>query len=112
MNDPYGNKLQEKYTKLYGTKNPFTAGSASTGMWRGINLWAEAVKTAKSVKREDVDAALNKAKLADGPGGGCEMVPGTWHSKMNMYIAVAKGGKYEIIEKSPGMVDPRECLKA
>lgn len=112
VNDPFGNKLQEKYTKLYGTKNPFTAGSASTGMWRGINLWAEAVKTAKSVKRDDVDAALNKAKLADGPGGGCEMVPGTWHSKMNMYIAVAKNGKYEIIEKSNGMVAPQECLKA
>jgi len=112
VNDPFGNKLQEKYTKLYGTKNPFTAGSASTGMWRGINLWAEAVKAAKSVKREDVDAALNKAKLADGPGGGCEMVPGTWHSKMNMYIAVAKNGKYEIIEKSNGMVAPQECLKA
>ena len=39
------------------------------------------------------------------------MVPGTWHSKMNMYIAVAKNGKYEIIEKSNGMVDPQECLK-
>jgi ABC-type branched-subunit amino acid transport system substrate-binding protein len=112
VDDPFGNKLQEKYTKRYGTKNPFTAGSASTGMWRGINLWAESVKAAKSVKREDVDAALNKAKLADGPGGGCEMVPGTWHSKMNMYIAVAKGGKYEIIEKSSGMVAPSECLKA
>lgn len=112
VNDPFGNKLQEKYTKLYGTKSPFTAGSASTGMWRGINLWAEAVKAAKSVKREDVAAALDNAKLADGPGGGCAVVPGTYHVKMDMYIAVAKGGKYEIIDKSSGMVDPKECLKA
>jgi ABC-type branched-subunit amino acid transport system substrate-binding protein len=112
VDDPYGNTLQEKYTKLYGTKNPFTAGSAATGMWRGISLWAEAAKAAKSVKREDVAAALEKTKLKDGPGGGCEIVPGTWHVKMNMYTAVAKGGKYEIVEKSSGMVDPKECVKA
>ena len=112
VGDPFGNKLQEKYTKLYGTKSPLTAGSASTGMWRGLNLWAEAVKAAKSVKRENVAAALDNAKLADGPGGGCAVVPGTYHVKMNMYIAVAKSGKYEIIEKSAGMVDPKECLKA
>ncbi len=112
VNDPFGNKLQEKYTKLYGTKNPFTAGSAATGMWRGINLWAEAVKAAKSAKREEVAAALEKAKLADGPGGGCEVVPGTWHVKMPMYTAVAKSGKYEIVEKSNGPVHPQECMKA
>jgi len=109
VNDAFGNKVQEKYTKLYGTKNPLTAGSAATGMWRGINLWAEAVKKAKSVKREQVAAALETAKLADGIGGGCEVVPGKWHVKMNMYIAVAKNGKYEIVEKSNGLVDPREC---
>jgi len=109
VNDPFGNKVQEKYTRLYGTKNPLTAGSAATGMWRGINLWAEAVRQAKSVKREDVAAALETAKLADGLGGGCEVVPGKWHVRMNMYIAVAKKGKYEIVEKSKGLVDPREC---
>lgn len=110
VQDPYGNKLQEKYNKLYGSKNPFTAGSASTGMWRGINLWAEAVTAAKSVKREDVAKALEKAKLADGPGGPSEVVPGSYHVAMNMYIAVAKGGKYEIIEKSGGLVAPGECI--
>jgi len=112
INDPYGNKVQEEYNKLYGTKNPLTAGSAATGMWRGLNLWAESVKAANSVKREEVAAALEKAKLSEGLGGGCEVVPGTWHVKMHMYTAVAKNGKYEIVEKSKGMVDPKECLKA
>lgn len=112
VHDPFGDKLQAEYTKLYGTKNPFTAGSAATGMWRGLNLWAAAVKQAKSVKRQAVAAALDHAKLADGPGGGCEVVAGTWHVRMPMYIAVAKSGKYEIVERSKGMVDPRECLPA
>lgn len=109
VNDPFGNKVQAKYTQLYGTKNPLTAGSASTGMWRGLNLWAEAVRQAKSVKRDAVAAALENAKLADGLGGGCEMVPGKMHVKMNMYIAVAKKGKYEIVERSRDLVDPKEC---
>ena len=112
VNDPFGNKVQEQYTKLYGTKNPLTAGSAATGMWRGINLWAEAVRKAKSTKREAVAAALETTKLRDGLGGPCEMVPGTWHVKMPMYTAVAKSGRYEIVERSPGLVDPRECVKA
>jgi ABC-type branched-subunit amino acid transport system substrate-binding protein len=109
LNDPFGNTLQEKYTKKFGTKNPFTAGSASTGMYRGLMLWATAVKEAKSVKREDVAKAMDHAKVAEGPGGGFEIVPGSLHTKMNMYIAVAKSGKYEVIEKSNGPVMPAEC---
>jgi ABC-type branched-subunit amino acid transport system substrate-binding protein len=109
VNDPFGNQLQAEYGKLFGDKNPFTAGSGATGMYRGIKLWEAAVKEAKSVKREPVAAALDHAKISDGPGGGCEMVPGTRHVKMNMYTAVSKGGKYEIVEKSNGPVMPGEC---
>jgi ABC-type branched-subunit amino acid transport system substrate-binding protein len=78
-------------------------------MYRGIKLWEAAVKEAKSVKREEVAAALDHAKISDGPAGGSEMVPGTRHVKMNMYTAVSKGGKYEIVEKSKGPVMPGEC---
>ena len=109
VNDPFGNQLQAEYGKLFGDKNPFTAGSAATGMYRGIKLWEAAVNEAKSVKREPVAKALDHAKISDGPGGGCEMVPGTRHVKMNMYTAVSKGGKYEIVEKSKGPVMPGEC---
>ncbi|HKB83678.1 MAG TPA: substrate-binding protein [Burkholderiales bacterium] len=109
VNDPFGNQLQAEYGKLYGEKILFTAGSGSTGMYRGIKLWEASVKEAKSVKREPVAAALDHAKISDGPGGGCEMVPGTRHVKMNMYTAVSKSGKYEIVEKSNGPVMPAEC---
>jgi len=109
VNDPFGNKLQAEYAKLYGDKSFFTAGSGATGMYRGIKLWEAAVKEAKSVKREAVAGALDHAKISDGPAGGCEMVPGTRHVKMNMYTAVSKGGKYEIVEKSKGPVLPGEC---
>ncbi len=54
-------------------------------------------------------AALDHAKIAEGPGGPAEMVPGKRHCKMKMYTAVAKGGNYEIVARSAGLVDPKEC---
>jgi branched-chain amino acid transport system substrate-binding protein len=114
VNDPFGNKLQEEYAKKFpGTKYPFTAGSAATGMYRGIKFYEAAVKaTNGDLKREAVSAAMDKAKLADGPGGGAEMVPGKMHCKMNMYVAQCKveGEKtrYEVLSKA-NMVDPKEC---
>ncbi|HTT40799.1 MAG TPA: substrate-binding protein [Burkholderiales bacterium] len=109
VNDPAGNKLQAEYSRLYPGSILFTAGSAATGMYRGLKLWEAAVKEAKSVKREDVAKALDHAKIADGPGGGSQFVPGTRHVKMNMYTAVAKGGTFEIVAKSNGPVMPGEC---
>ena len=50
--------------------------------------------------------ALDHAKIAEGPGGPAEMVPGQHHVRMNMYIAQAKSGRFEIV-KSLGAIDPR-----
>jgi len=78
-------------------------------MYRGLKLWEVAVKKAKKVDRETVAAALDSARIDQGPGGPAEMVPGKRHCKMNMYIAVAKNGKYEVVGRSKGLVDPKEC---
>ena len=86
----------------------FTAGSAATGMYRGLKLWEAAVNEAGGVDRDDVAAALDHASIAEGPGGPAAMVPGKRHCKMNMYIAVASNGKYDVISRSK-MVDPKEC---
>jgi branched-chain amino acid transport system substrate-binding protein len=37
------------------------------------------------------------------------MVPGQHHVRMNMYIAQAKSGKFEIV-KNLGHMDPKECM--
>jgi len=114
VNDPFSAKLQEAYSKKFpDTKYLFTAGSASTGMYRGVKFYEAAVKETKGdLAREAVSAAMDKGKIADGPGGGAEMVPGKMHCKMNMYVAQCKveGGKprYDVISKHT-MVDPKEC---
>jgi branched-chain amino acid transport system substrate-binding protein len=107
--DPFSAQLQAEYDKLYPGPVLFTAGSAATGMYRGIKLWEVAVNRAKKVDRESVAAALDSARIEQGPGGPAEMVPGKRHCKMNMYTAVAKNGKYEVVARSNGLVDPKEC---
>ena len=74
-----------------------------------LKLWEAAVKEAGKVDRDAVAAAFDHAKIAEGPGGPAEMVPGQRHCKMKMYTAVAKGGNYEIVARSAGLVDPKEC---
>jgi branched-chain amino acid transport system substrate-binding protein len=114
VDDPFSKQLQADYSRKFpDTKYLFTAGSAATGMYRGVKFYEAAVKETKGdLHREAVGAAMDHAVLANGPGGGAEMVPGYMHARMNMYIAQCKvtAGKtrYEVISKAD-MVDPREC---
>jgi ABC-type branched-subunit amino acid transport system substrate-binding protein len=107
--DPVSAKIQAEYDKEFPGKYLFAAGSAATGMYRGLKLWEAAVKEAGKVDRDSVSATLDHAKIAEGPGGPAEMVPGKRHCKMHMYTAVAKNGNYEIVARSEGLVDPKEC---
>src|SRR3954449_6219144 len=76
VNDPFSKNLQEAYSKRFpDTKYLFTAGSASTGMYRGVKFYEEAVKgTSGKLGREEVAAALDSAVLKEGPGGGAATV--------------------------------------
>jgi len=107
--DPGSAKIQAEYDKQFPGKIVFAAWSAPTGMYRGLGLWEAAVKEAGKVDRDAVAAALDHAKVSEGPGGPAEMVPGKRHCKMKMYTAVAKNGAYEIVARSKGLVDPKEC---
>ncbi len=109
VEDPFSNDLHKRYTDMFGTTNPLSAAGGSTGVYRAIKLWEAAVTEAGAVDRDSVAAALDHAKIAEGPGGGAEFVPGTRHVKMNMYIAVAENGSFKIVEKSEGQVAPGEC---
>jgi branched-chain amino acid transport system substrate-binding protein len=109
VSDPFSKALIDRYDTLYPGNAKFTAGSACSGLYRGLKLWEAAVREAGSLRQEDVIKALDHAKLAEGPGGSAEMVPGQHHVRMNMYIAQAKNGRFEIL-KSLGVIDPKEAL--
>ena len=108
--DPFSRTLLNHYNTLYPGNAQFTGGSACSGLYRGMKLWEAAVNEAGSLVQADVIKALDHAKIAQGPGGPAEMVPGQHHVRMNMYIGQAKGGRFEIA-KSLGVIDPKECTQ-
>jgi branched-chain amino acid transport system substrate-binding protein len=107
VSHPFSRELLARYNKRFPNAQMFTGGSACSGLYRGLRLWERAVKEVGSVNPYDVAAALDHAKIAEGPGGAAEMVPGQHHVRMNMYIGRAKGGAYEIV-RSLGAIDPKE----
>ncbi len=111
VSDAFSQELLGRYNKRFPGGAKFTAGSAATGMYRGLRLWAAAVREAGTLDQDAVIAALDHATIAEGPGGPVAMVPGQHHVRMNMYIAQAKNGSMEVI-KNLGVIDPQEAMVA
>jgi ABC-type branched-subunit amino acid transport system substrate-binding protein len=107
VTDQFSNALLAQYGARFPGSAMFTAGSACSGMYRGLKLWEAAVNEAGSLRQEDVVAALDHASIAEGPGGPAEMVPGQHHLRLNMYIAQAQGGTFKVV-KNLGPIDPKE----
>jgi branched-chain amino acid transport system substrate-binding protein len=97
VSDRFSKTLLGHYNDRHPGREQFTGGSACSGLYRGMRLWESAVKEAGTLRQEDVIAALDHAKIAEGPGGPAEMVPSQHHVRLNMYIAQAKNGKFEIV---------------
>jgi branched-chain amino acid transport system substrate-binding protein len=108
VDDPFSVELLNRYERLYPGSAMFTAGSACTGTYRALKLWEAAVKEAGSLNQDDVIAALDHARIAQGPGGPAEMVPGQHHVRMNMYIGRSESGTFNVV-KNLGHIDPKEC---
>lgn len=107
VSDAFSVALIADYNKRFPGPAQFTAGGACTGVYRGLKLWEAAVQEAGTLRQADVVRALDHAKIAEGPGGAAEMVPGQHHVRMNMYIAQAKNGVFQVV-KSLGHIDPKE----
>jgi branched-chain amino acid transport system substrate-binding protein len=108
VDDPFSIELLNRYETLYPGSALFTAGSACSGTYRALKLWEAAVGEAGSLNQDDVIAALDHARIGQGPGGPAEMVPGQHHVRMNMYIARSEGGAFKVV-KNLGHIDPKEC---
>jgi branched-chain amino acid transport system substrate-binding protein len=107
VSDAFSGKLLAEYSRQFPGAAMFTAGGACTGVYRGLRMWAAAVQEAGTLNQAAVIRALDHARIAEGPGGPAEMVPGQHHARLNMYIAQAKKGVFEVV-KSLGAIEPKE----
>jgi branched-chain amino acid transport system substrate-binding protein len=107
VQDPFSIELLNRYEARYPGSAMFTAGSACTGTYRALKMWESAVNEAGSLKQHEVIAALDHARITQGPGGPAEMVPGQHHVRMNMYIARSEDGAFKVVENL-GHIDPKE----
>jgi ABC-type branched-subunit amino acid transport system substrate-binding protein len=108
--DPFSTKLLAQYNARFPGAEQFTGGSACSGLYRGFKLWESAVNEAGTLRQDEVIKALDHARIAEGPGGPAEMVPGQHHVRMNMYIGQASNGRFRIV-KSLGAIDPKERVQ-
>ncbi|MBL8533935.1 MAG: substrate-binding protein [Betaproteobacteria bacterium] len=111
IDDPFSRELLGRYEKRFPGAAKFTGGGACSGLYRGLRLWASAVKSAGTLAQVAVVAALDRARIAEGPGGPAEMVPGEHHARLHMYIAQARGGRFEVV-RNLGAIDPQEQVLA
>jgi len=107
VTDPFSQALLARYNERFPGSAKFTAGSGCSGHYRALKFWEAAVNEAGSLDRDAVIRALDHAKLAEGPGGPAEIVPGQHHVRMQMYIAQARSGRFEVV-KELGVIDPKE----
>ncbi|HTK28779.1 MAG TPA: substrate-binding protein [Vicinamibacterales bacterium] len=107
--DRFSTALLDRYNARFPGASKFSAGSASTGMYRGLKLWEAAVREAGSFDQDAVIKALDHAQLAEGPGGAAAMLPGQHHLRLNMYIAQVRNGALEVV-KNLGPIDPKEQM--
>jgi branched-chain amino acid transport system substrate-binding protein len=107
LDDAPSRALLQGYNARFPGSAMLTSGSGCTGHYRALKLWEAAVREAGTVERDAVIHALDHARIAAGPGGPAEMVPGQHHVRMNMYIAQAQGGRFHIV-RNLGPIDPHE----
>lgn len=111
LSDPQSRELLQRYNARFPGSAMLTSGSGCTGHYRALKLWEAAVREARTVARDAVVRALDHARIAEGPGGPAEMVPGQHHVRMNMYIAQARGGRFRVVNNL-GPIDPNEPVVA
>ena len=67
VKDPFSTELLNRYEALYPGSAMFTAGSACSGMYRGLRLWEAAVTEAGSLNQDDVDHRARPRQDRAGP---------------------------------------------
>lgn len=69
--------------------------------YEGVHLWAEAVKKAGSLDRQNLLEALESGLSIDGPSGKVAIDKSTHHTVRNAFMAKMKDKKWSVLESYP-----------
>lgn len=98
IDTPEAKDFRAKYAAKFGVDT--VDSSIAPADYYAVLLWAEAVKKAGTVDRDQVIAALETGVSASGPNGVVTIGPKSHHAIQNVYLGEVKGGKVEILEMS------------
>ena len=98
IKSPANDAFLQAYFKRWGA-NAAPMTELGIMQYTGFQLWAEAVKKAKSTDRMKVIEALETGLSYDGPAGKNTIDPATHHNIIDVYIGVAENHKFNVVEK-------------
>jgi urea transport system substrate-binding protein len=94
-NKAFLQRFRAKYGNDYGY-----IGDLAVAEYQGIMLWAEAVRKAGKLNRDDVIKAMDSGLAITGPSGKIVVDPVTHHCVFDMYLAVAGADRtFKILQK-------------
>lgn len=96
LSNPATKAFLDRWTKKYGNTNDVHELAAAS--YQGMQLWAEAVRKAKSVKRDEVVKAIESGLSITGPGGKVTIDAQTHHAVLDVHIMEVKDQKMNVLQ--------------
>lgn len=94
--NPATKAFLDRWTKKYGNTNDVHELAAAS--YQGMQLWAEAVRKAKSVKRDEVVKAIESGLSITGPGGKITIDAQTHHAVLDVHIMEVRDQKMNVLQ--------------
>ncbi|MCY4300625.1 MAG: transporter substrate-binding protein [Aestuariivita sp.] len=99
LDTPANNSFKEKWATAYGDSNLIHELAVST--YQGVMAWAEAVRQAGTIDRDDLIVTLEKGLSIDGPAGKVTIDPQTHHAVLDVHIMEIENQGMRVIETLP-----------
>ena len=99
LDTPANNAFKQRWSAAYGDSSMIH--EIAVSHYQGVLTWAQAVRQAGSLEREDVIAALETGLSIDGPAGKVTVDPGTHHAVLDVHIMEVENQGMRVIESLP-----------
>ncbi|MBM4231389.1 MAG: urea ABC transporter [Gammaproteobacteria bacterium] len=108
--DPANKDFLARWNKRFGDTK--IVHEIAVSQYQGIMLWAECVRKAGSLKREDMLKAIESGVSIVGPGGTVAIDPKTHHAALDIKVMEVKGQKLTVkstVKQRPPLDTARYC---